>query len=220
MHHLGRRHRTEPAALEGLQVTRLPAEVFKVPLDDLALELGLHLSGVYRRVIVLGMETRRRITHQATSKHRRLCVTVEDGERLRADYRSRVAVGRQIEHWLTSQQAADALGLTLAGFLQRVQAGTLTIERRMMAGMPGQAMRYNPQDVRREAVRLGIRPRSVPKGAWTSRDLQQTMGISRDVLRRWRERGCPQHKLVNGHAYWWPAEVETWMLSQRQQVAS
>ena len=198
--------------------TARPYHLFHVSLPALAAELGVDVMGMTRMVRRAGMEDRR-LTHPGHD-HRVKCLTLEDATTLRAYHAAHRAPGDELPHWLTAEQAARALGLTVGAFHQRRHAGSLRGKigaRRLCGpGCTGNVYRYNPADVAREARLIGIRPRVQPRGTITSAELQAICGVNKSTTARWARRGCPAVQL-GGSAYCFrPAEVLAWMDAQQR----
>lgn len=192
---------------------RLPSSVFTVPVVELAAELGMSPDGIRADARDRGMETRLR--RQPVHAKRVSCIQEGDAQILRAAHVAERARLDEIPHWLSTAQAARALGLTLRGFQQRHAKGTLRgkLRHKQLYGpeIIGNQWRYHPDDVAREARRIGVRPRSGPRGTLDTLGLMQAGGVGRRTLDTWRRRGLPHVLDVSEDAHYYPAQVAAWL---------
>lgn len=106
---------------------------------------------------------------------------------------------------------ARALGLTLRGFQQRHLKGKLRHKWLYGPNVVGNLWRYHPEDIAREARRIGVRPRSGPRGTLDTPELARVGGVGRRTLDGWRRRGLPHVLDISGDAHYYPAQVVVWL---------
>lgn len=185
----------------------------RVTVQEIAAELGLDFTGVHAKARQMGLGIRK----QVYDSRRHCTLSREDAERLRESYAS---TDPDITHWVDATTAARMLGLNTAeAFTARLARGSIQVERRQRVGpgVVGRQVRYNPADLRREAARVPVCPRSVPRGAVRSPELARIAGVGHTTLERWAEQGCPHGTLRNGSRYWYAPQVLAWL--ERQEVA-
>ena len=192
---------------------RLPASAFTVPVVELAAELGMSTDGIRADARDRSMETRLR--RQPAHAKRVTCLQESDAQILREAHMAQRARPEDIPHWLSTAQAARALGLTLRGFQQRHLKGSLRgkLRHKRLYGpnVVGNLWRYHPEDIAREARRIGVRPRSGPRGTLDTPELARVGGVGRRTLDGWRRRGLPHVLDISGDAHYYPAQVVVWL---------
>ena len=192
---------------------RLPASAFSVSVLELAAELGMSASGMKADADMRNMEMRLR-AHPA-HVHRVSCLRPEDAETLRAFHKKQRARLAEVPHWLSTAQAARALGLSLRGFQQRHTRGSLRgkLRYKQLYGpdCAGNTFRFHPEDVDREAKRIGVRSRSIPRGALSTPEVEALGDLGVRTITRWRAQGLPYSLDVSLEAYYWPAQVMAWL---------
>lgn len=195
---------------------RLPVIAFTVLLTDLAEEFKVTRYGLGKRAAELGIDVRRRAWFaKMYDKTKRLYVTPEGAALLRADNLTRVRPIETHGHWPRVEEAAAALGLGVNSFRQRRMTKTIQVEAFMLSGIEACHFVYNPDDLRREAARLGVKPRSIPAGSLTTAQAGKMFHVTAGTLRSWQRRGLTRHLTVSGRAYWWPADIQAFKQARK-----
>lgn len=190
---------------------------FTVMLQGLALELGVDQTGLRRIADRMGVEFRLRRIHP-DHKHKVVCLQCADAERLRHHHETTQAEPEEVMHWLSAEEAARALRLTVKAFHLRRASGSLRgkIRSRRLhgPGILGNQARYEPNDVAREAALIGIRPSFKPRGTVSTDELARIVHRSRSVGPKWVRAGCPHIVTVSNGLYFRLPDVLTWVTAR------
>ncbi|MCD0160313.1 hypothetical protein IHN63_03230 [Deinococcus sp. 6YEL10] len=189
---------------------------YTVSLPELAAEHRMGIDVLTNIVFRLKLPLQRRAKHPAHPGQRVRCLREADAARIRQHLAEQYAHHDTVTHWLTTRQAASALGITVTAFYQRRDAGHVTVRRVEVYGHTGssRATRYDPADVQREAARLGIRPRTPPRGTLSTTQLTTITGVSRRVIALWVRRGCPASQTPDRKLHLHPDRLLAWLEAQ------
>jgi|GEM_PF-5560451 len=183
----------------------------KPTLVELAGELGMSVEGLKGRCARLGITPR--------IQNGLNVITPLEATALRDAYRTYLN-DQDATTWLTSHEAATALGLTMPQFYQRMRDGRLRIEHRHRRVTRGVAYAYNPRDVEREARRLGVHVRTgvTLAGHMRSVEFARALGVTKEALNKWGRAGCPRVLDSRGHCQWHPGRVLAWLEANPLQI--
>lgn len=181
---------------------------YVISLAEMAYDLNVNRQGLRKLALSRNVPLRKRRVGNVY-----LLFTTQDGAAiLRNHHEQNTRDADELTHWLTGEQAARALGLTLTGLLNRRRDKTVTIQQLRLRGKAGRgAWRYNPDDVNREARRLGIHPQRRPQGALVRKQVADILKVTECTVSRWVTLGMPHGRLMRGYLYFDARAVLAWL---------
>lgn len=222
MQGLGQRAIAEQLGLTRQQVANciqrhhLFEEECLIGLTDLAAELGVADTTVQKWVAAGRI--------QVTPWLSRWALTPEQADHARA-YAARTATHTtDVPGWLTSEQVARELQISVDMFLSRYRAkhpSVAGIERRRVTGTSGNAYRYNPAHVRRAAQEWASKaPPTRFRGPdmYLRKAISDAAGVHADTVARWaRDLNAPHHRdrFARGRLWFHAPTLITWLRQQR-----